>query len=238
VKRLVPVVLGCALAAPAPAQGIPAFSVAPPGDPPAPWRVSTLPKVPRHTRFTIAERAGARALRVEADASYANLMFRPAEGLEAGTLRWRWRVDSLSRDTDLARKAGDDAPARLCVLFDLPLARLRLGDRLAMRLARAWFDPALPGATVCYVWDARPAAEAWLPNAYTDRVRMRVLQSGVATDWKHESRDLRADFVHAFPDEAAAGPVPRILAIGIGADGDNTGARSLAWIGDVTLTAD
>lgn len=127
-------------------------------------------------------------------------------------------------------------PARLCVLFDLPLARLSFADRTALRLGRALFDPDLPAATICYVWDAKLAPGTWLPNAYTARVQMLVLQSGVAAEWKEERRDLRADFARAFPAEAANGPLPQLAAIGISADGDNTGAQSLAFFGDVRLT--
>lgn len=218
------------------AQSIAAFSTAAPGAPPAPWRIVTLPKIPKHTRFEIVARDDTRVLRVAADGSYANLLHELRADLDAAPiLRWRWRVEALSAATDLTRKDGDDVPARLCVLFDLPLARLSFADRTAVRLGRALFDPDLPAAAICYVWDARLAPGTWLPNAYTDRVRMLVLHNGVANEWREERRDLRADFARAFPAEAANGPLPRVAAIGISADGDNTGARSLAFFGDVQL---
>jgi hypothetical protein len=219
---------------------IPRFSTASPGDPPAPWRVVTLPKLPRHTRFAVVEHDGARVLRVEADGSYANLLLRfdRAPAVAAPVLRWRWRVDALSGATDITRKNGDDVPARVCVLFDLPLDRLSFGDRMALRMGRALFDPGLPAATLCYLWDAQVAPGTWLPNAYTARVMQQVLQRGPATGWKDERRDLRRDFAAAFPAEAANGPVPAIAAIGISADGDTTGARSLAFIGDLELASE
>ncbi len=226
------------VAIPAQAASLAAFSSAPLGDPPAPWRVVTLPKVPRHTRFTVVDQDGAHVLRVEADASYANLLVRvdrAAPDAHAAVLRWRWRVDALSNATDITRKNGDDLPVRVCVLFDLPLDRLAFGDRLALRMGRALFDPDLPAATLCYVWDAHLAPGTWLPNAYSARVMQQVLQRGVADGWKEERRDLRRDFAVAFPAEAANGPYPAIAAIGISADGDNTGARSLAFVGDLTL---
>lgn len=225
-------------AAPVAASAVAPFSGAPPGEPPAPWRIVTLPKIPRATSFRIVEQDGTRVLRVQADGSYANLLHDlQADPTATPILRWRWRVASLSEATDLTRRDGDDVPARLCVLFDLPLARLSVADRAAVRLARALFDPQLPAATICYVWDARLAPGTWLPNAYTARVQMLVLQRGVSADWKEERRDLRADFARAFPAEAAGGPLPPLRAIGISADGDNTGARSLAYFGDVRLEA-
>jgi hypothetical protein len=215
------------------------FSTADPGEPPAAWRLVTLPKIARHTRFSIVERDGARVLRVEADASYANLVHRvDVDAAQAPIMHWRWRVDVLSAQTDIKRKEGDDLPARMCVMFDLPLARLKIADRMAVVMGRALFDPGLPAATICYVWDAQVAAGTWLANAYTKRVMMLVLHRGVATDWENERRDLRADFARAFPVEAGNGPAPHVAAIAISADGDNTGARSLAFIGDIALEAE
>lgn len=177
-------------------------------------------------------------LRVDVDGSYANLLTQldpESADAHATTLRWRWRVETLSDRTDITRKDGDDVPARVCVLFDLPLERLRFGDRWGVRFARALFDPALPAATLCYVWDAHVAPGTWLPSAYTGRVMQQVLQRGASTEWKAEARDLRRDFAAAFPYEAANGPMPPIAAVGIAGDGDNTGARSLAFVGDVEL---
>jgi len=212
------------------------FSGAPPGAPPAPWRLVTLPKIARHTSFSIVDRDGSRVLQVEANGSYANLLHRVDADLAAApTLSWRWRVDVLSAQTDITRKEGDDLPARLCVMFDLPLSRLKATDRMAVIMGRTLFDPDLPAATICYVWDAHVAPGTWIANAYTARVMMLVLRRGPATGWEDERRDLRSDFAHAFPAEAAAGPAPHIAAVGISADGDNTGARSLAFIGDIVI---
>jgi hypothetical protein len=136
--------------------------------------------------------------------------------------------------TDITRKEGDDLPARLCVMFDLPLSRLKLGDRVAVLMGRTLFDPDLPAATICYVWDAHLAAGTWLPSAYTHRVMQLVLHRGVAQHWEQETRDLRSDFAQAFPAESA-GQAPHVAAIGIAADGDNTGAHSLAFIGDISI---
>ena len=222
---------------PASAQPVVAsFRQAEAGEPPRPWRLETLPKLPRHTRFEVVDVEGSRVLRVSADRSYANLLHPAA--LPAATLRWRWRVERQSGETDLTRKEGDDVPARLCALFDVPAERLSTGERWKLRLGRALFDPQLPAAAICYVWDARLPAGTWLPNAHTDRVQMLVLRSAAsghaAGRWFDEARDLRADFARAFPREAAGGVVP-LAAIAISADGDNAGVASVAYFGDVAL---
>ena len=227
---------------PPPAPPIAAFSGAADDAVPPPWRLVTLPKLPRHTRYRIEALDGERVLRVTTDGSYANLVHPLTADVRATpVLRWRWRVARLPEGTDLRRKDGDDVAARLCVLFDLPLERLSAGERIKVRLGRTLFDPALPAASICYVWDRDLAAGTWLPSVYTGRVQMLVLRSaasGHALDtWHAETRDLAADFARAFPDEAASGPLPPLLAIGVSGDGDNTGSRALAFFGDLSLRA-
>jgi len=215
------------------------FSQSAGGEPPRPWRLETLPKLPRHTSFEVVDLEGQRVLKVSADQSYANLLH-PVAAPAASSLRWRWRVERQSGATDLTRKEGDDVPARLCVLFDVPAERLSTGERWKLRLGRVLFDPQLPAAAICYVWDARLAAGTWLPNAHTDRVQMLVLRSAASGHstgrWFDEARDLGADFARAFPREAAGGRVP-LAAIALSADGDSTGASSVAYFGDVALDA-
>ena len=221
------------LAAPASPAALAAFSSAAAGAVPPPWRVVTLPKQPRHTRYEIVSFEGATVLRVTANASYANLLH-PRAGEPAQRLHWRWRVDRPIERADLRRKEGDDVPARVCVLFALPEDRMTLADRVRVALGRALFYPDLPAASICYVWDRQLAPGTWLGNAHTDRLQMLVLRRGGYGTWFEESRDLAADFAQAFPHEARAG-MPPLAAVGVSADGDNTGGASLAYFGDLRL---
>ena len=229
-----------ALAAPA-AVAQPAvapFSTAPGADLPAPWRVVTLPKIPRHTRYAIAENDGRRAVRAEADASYANVVHPLGEDIGAvPILRFAWRVDRFPSNSDLSTRKGDDVAAKVCVLFDVPLDRLSFVDRTKVQIGRRLFDRELPAATLCYVWDRTLPDGTWLDNAYTDRVRMLVLRSragGEQGRWFDERRDVRADFARAFPHEAAAG-LPKVAALAFATDADNTSSAALAWFGDMAF---
>lgn len=217
------------------------FSTASGAELPAPWRVVTLPKIPRHTRYAIAESDGRRAVQADADASYANVVHPVnADAARAPILRFAWRADRFPAGSDLTTKAGDDLAAKVCVLFDVPLERLSFADRAKVRLGRRLFDPELPAATLCYVWDRTLPSGRWLNNVYSDRVRMLVLRSvasGEQGRWFEERRDLRADFAHAFPAEAAGG-TPAIAAVAFATDADNTKSRAAAWFGDLSLAAE
>lgn len=205
---------------------------------PAPWKLVTLPKIPRHTVYRIELDEGRPVLRARADASYGTLVH-PLRADPAATpvLAWRWRVDETPARADLRSKAGDDLAAKVCVFFDLPLERLGAADRVKIRLGRSLFDPELPAATLCYVWDRTAVPGTLLANAYTDRVRYIVLRSESAGDlgrWTSERRRLDRDFAQAFGREAEGG-VPAISGVALATDSDNTGGTARASYGDLRL---
>ena len=220
---------------------ITAFSSATGTQLPAPWRIVTLPKIPRHTMYALAEADGRSVLRAEADRAYASAVHPVNADINAtSVLRFRWRADRFPAGSDLRTKAGDDVAAKVCLLFDLPLERLRLVDRVLIEIGRRRFDPELPTATLCYVWDRVLPAGTWLPNAYTDRVRLLVLrsaQAGEAGRWFEERRDVAADFRRAFAGEATD-RLPPLIALALATDADNTGDVALAWYGDLSLAAE
>ncbi|MGB5736545.1 MAG: DUF3047 domain-containing protein [Thiohalocapsa sp.] len=208
-------------------------SATPGGGLPSGWRLAKLPGVAA-TRFEMAEVDGVTALRMDAaDAGAA--LYRPVRIDPAQTpmLRWRWRADQLVDGADLRRKDGDDVPARLYVMFDYPLERLSLIERGQIKLARTVAGAMVPTAALCYVWDGRLAADTSLWNAYTDRVRVIVVESGKGRlgQWVDEQRDVAADFRAAFGEEA-----PPITGIAVGADTDQTGETVRGWFGDNTFS--
>jgi hypothetical protein len=234
-----------ALGAPAAAQSgaqagnITPFSQGAPGTAlPAPWKLVTLPKIPRHTVYRIEVDEGRPVLRAQAQASYGTLVHAlRADPAAMPVLAWRWRVDEIPAGADLRSKAGDDLAAKVCVFFDLPLERLGAADRVKIRLGRSLFDPELPAATLCYVWDRSLPRGTVLANAYTDRVRYIVLRSEAAGDlgrWSSERRRLDRDFALAFGAEAEGG-VPMLSGVALATDADNTGGSARASYGDLRL---
>ena len=231
--------------APAPPPGpqlLQVFSTAQSGVPPAPWRTVGLPDkaVPltdmQMTR-SMGGSEGAAVLQLRAEKSYGTLSHALPRVMPtaATTLAWRWRLDQPVAGANLRLKAGDDAALKVCAMFDMPLERLGLVERSLMRLARSRSGEPLPAATLCYVWDPTLAVGTLLPNAYTARVRYLILNGPESAlgQWHNQKRNLAADFLQAFGAESAT--VPALLAIVVGADADNTGNSSLAYIGDLLL---
>jgi hypothetical protein len=209
--------------------------LAPFGDaavPAAPWAFAGLPgQTLPATRFEVQAEDGRPVLRIEADRSYGNLMHR-LDGVAAGELSWRWRVERAVAAADLRTREGDDVALKVCALFDMPRERVPFAERQLLRLAESRTGQPLPSATLCYAWAPAWPAGTVVPNVYSRRVRYITL--GAPGDgWQGVRRDLGADFLSAFGGESAT--VPPLLAIAVGADADNTQGRGLGFIADLRL---
>ena len=204
--------------------------------PAAPWRALGLPHQTKpFTRFSVVELDGHRALRIEADASYGNLVHPLQWSTASAHLAWQWRVDELNRAVDLHVRQGEDTALKVCVLWDLPIKQVPFLERQFLRLARANSDVYLPAATVCYVWDAHLPPGTALDSPFTRRLHFIVLRSGDAPlhQWTAERRDIVADFRRLFGGETDS--LPPIIGIAVGADADNTHGHSLAHVADLVL---
>ena len=238
-KRLLAIALLCignALQAggDAPAQPM-AFSSASPGSAiPPPWTFNILPNVQRATRFDLVRDGNqATVLRAVSESAAATLTHKlHVDPAASPDLAWRWKVSRVLDSADLGRKETDDYAARVYVLFDYPVEKLPLSDRVKISLVRAFYGQELPAAALCYVWDNRHPAGVSAWSAYTDRVRMIVVESGRqhVGEWRLEQRDVAADFRTAFGEEA-----PPIIGIALAADTDNTGESVTAWFGDLNF---
>jgi len=195
------------------------------------WRVAGLPrqKMPL-TRYGVARVDGVDALRIEAAASYGNLVHDMPGRPAPARLRWRWRLDEPNAAVDLSSKAGDDAAVKVCLAFELPLERVPFVERQLLRLARAQSGEPLPAATLCWVWGGAEARGAAIDNPYSRRVRVIVLRNRGDGNgrWFEEDRDVAADWRRAFGDESAQ--VPPLAAVIVAADADNTGGASVAHV--------
>jgi hypothetical protein len=200
------------------------------------WRVVTLPaQKPPVTRYTAERVDGRDAVRVEAAASYGNLVYGLPGVAAPRTLRWAWRMGQPNAAADLRVKSGDDAAVKVCLSFDLPMSAVPFVERQLLRLARSRTGENLPAATLCWVWAGAEERGTRLDNAYSRRVRTIVLRnrSDAPGPWQAESRDVAADFLRAFGDESPT--VPPLTAVIVAGDADNTGGRSLAHVTDLAF---
>jgi len=191
------------------------------------WSEQRLSKA-KPVRYALETDDGRAVVRAES-ADAASSLLRRLDLPGAGRLSWRWKVSHVLTKADLRHKSGDDFAARVYLTFDAPETGFSLADRLGLSLARLTYDPTLPSAALCYVWDNHTPVGTVVPSAYTDRVRMIVLESGGAHagEWREESRDVAADYRAAFGQ-----PVPRLTGIALMSDTDQTGDSVTAWYAD------
>lgn len=196
----------------------------------------------RHTRYSLVEDEGAIVLRAQAEASTSGLVRELL--VDARThpmLHWRWKAMNLVAKGDLASKAGDDFAARVYVAFDLDLDTLPAGERMKLSLARLLYGDRVPLAVLCYVWDARAPLDTFASNAYTDRVRMIVAESGAARvgRWVAVERNVFRDYQRAFGGTGGAPAVPpavpAVSAVIVSTDTDNSGESVEAFYGDISF---
>jgi hypothetical protein len=205
-------------------------------EPPQPWGFVGLPgQTKPKTRFSVVEIDGRKALRIEANESYGNIVHPMQFSGPKATLSWQWKVETPVPAPDLRTRQGDDTSVKVCVFFDMPLDLVPFVERQLQKIAQSKTTDPLPNATVCYVWDPTLAAGTELDNAFTRRMRYIVLESGAdkVGKWMTEKRNVMADFTRLFGAESPK--VPPIMGIAIGADADNTHTRSVAYVANIAL---
>ena len=87
-----------------------------------------------------------------------------------------------------------------------------------------------PGGAITYIWESKTPKGSVVPNPYTDRVRMIVVESGASrlNQWIQEERNIYEDYKTAFKQEP-----PFISGVAIMTDSDNTGESATAFYGDI-----
>ncbi|ADL55920.1 DUF3047 domain-containing protein [Gallionella capsiferriformans] len=197
---------------------------------PAPWQVVQLDKKIAPTRYQLKFWDGVLAIEANAERSMA-LLARPVEIdlNRTPVLCWRWRVDASLVKADMASKAGDDYAARVYLSFALPPEEMGFVLRSQLKLARAIWGDAVPDAAINYVWDNRYPVGTRKPNAYTERTRMIVAESGNdnAGRWVVARHDVQQDVITEF-----GSPLARMIQISVASDTDNTGETARAGFAD------
>ncbi len=197
---------------------------------PAPWKIVQLNKKLPPTRYQLRQWDGVFAIEATADRSMA-LLARPVEVDLNSTpvLCWRWRIDAPLVMADMATKAGDDYAARVYVSFDMPPSELSFMTRAKLKLARSIYGDAVPDAAINYVWDNRYPVGTRKPNAYTDRTRMIVAETGAANaaQWVVARHDVQQDMIAEFGSNQA-----RMIQLSVASDTDNTKEHAHAGFAD------
>lgn len=233
------VVLWAALsAAPAWAEGgavieVGKFSASEPGTGlPEGWKPLTFKKISKLTTYELVKNGEQVVVKATSDASASGLTKEvKIDPREFPVVRWKWKVENLLKASDVTRKDGDDYPARLYITFEYDPDKVGVGKKLKYKAGRVLFGD-IPIGAINYVWERKAPVGAIIDNAYTDFVKMVVVESGPQKIgvWTDESRNIYEDYKKAFGEEP-----PLINGVAIMSDTDNTKERVVAYYGDIVF---
>ena len=223
-----------AYAQPGPAVEAGKFSSAEPGvSPPPGWKPLTFKNIEKHTVYSLVKDGDTVVVKAESRASASGLIREiRIDPKEYPLVRWRWKVENILKKGDVRKKEGDDYPARIYITFEYDPEKLSFSDRVKFGLGKAFYGQYPPLAALNYIWESRAAKGTLLPNPFTDRVMMFVVESGEEKlgQWVSEERNIYQDYKKAFGEEP-----PVISGVAIMTDTDNTGESAVAFYGDIVF---
>jgi len=208
------------------------FSAATVGDTlPADWKPLTFNKIERHTTYGLVNDDNIVVVKAVSVASASGLTREiKINPKEYPIVQWRWKVSNILKKGDVHRKEGDDYPARIYITFEYDPSKLSFFEKAKYKTIKLLYGQYPPLGAINYIWESKAPAGTIVPNPYTDRVIMFVVESGPSklNQWVNEERNIFEDYKKAFGQEP-----PMISGIAIMTDTDNTGESATAYYGDI-----
>ena len=130
-------------------------------------------------------------------------------------LSWHWKVEHILTKGDARKKEGDDFAARVYVIF----------PHLIFWKTKA----------ITYIWANKLSRGHAVHNPFTSNSIMIAVESGstLSGKWVQERRDILKDYRKYFGQDP-----PRVGAIAIMTDTDNTGEEATAWYGPIRVLSE
>ena len=197
------------------------------------WYPWTLTPNKNKTNYILKKYQGKTVIHADADSSASGLMVplkpRTVQGKE---LIWEWKALGHIEKADNTQGSTDDAPLRIMLAFDGDKSKLSLKDQMAFELAHLISGQEMPYATLMYIWSSQKQEMPIIPNRYTSRLKMIVVDSGEehVGQWRRHQRNIEKDYREAFQEEPG-----KLIAVGILTDTDNTKSLVKAIYGDIEI---
>jgi len=199
------------------------------------WKQLFFRKIPVHTTYTVVQEADNYVVMAVSSASASAIVKEVPVPLKAfPILSWRWKVERTLRKADARSKKGDDYPARIYIAFKYDPSKASPWMRAKYGLGKALYGEYPPHAALNYIWDNKLPVGTALDNAYTDRVKMVVVETGDAKAgrWVVERRNVYEDYRNLYGEEP-----PELQFVALMTDTDNTGESATAWYDDLIFLA-
>ncbi|PKN69987.1 MAG: hypothetical protein CVU54_08120 [Deltaproteobacteria bacterium HGW-Deltaproteobacteria-12] len=200
------------------------------------WKPLTFPKIPRHTEYRIEKEGSKNILVAEANASASGLIYNKSFNInKTPIIKWRWKVSNIFQAGDEKKKSGDDYPLRIYVVFKYNPEKAGAFEKVQYAAVKLIYGEYPPHSSLNYIWANKKYPENILPNTYTAKAQMILLQRGPdrTGQWIDERVNALADYRKAFGAEP-----PVEASIAIMADSDNTGEKSKGYVDFIEVSAD
>src|SRR3989442_12346796 len=200
------------------------------------WKPLTFKKIEKHTAYTVVKDGESTAVKAVSEASASGLTRELKINLkEYPIVHWQWKVANVLQKGDVTRKEGDDYPARIYITFEYDSSKVGFFDKAKYELIKLLYGRYPPVAAINYIWESKAPKGTVVPNPYTERVKMIVVESGVGrrNQGVSEERNVYEGYQKAFGDEP-----PLISGVAIMTDTHNTGEAATAFYGDIVFKKD
>jgi hypothetical protein len=200
---------------------------------PAGWQPLTFKKIPRHTAYTLVKDEDRIVVKAVSRASSSGLTKEMRlDPREYPVIEWQWKIANILKKGDVAKKEGDDYPARIYITFEYDPGKVSFFKKAQYETVKLLYGRYPPLGAINYIWESKAPVGTLVPNSYTNQVFMFVLESGQEklNTWVGEKRNVYEDYKKAFGEEP-----PMISGVAIMTDTDNTGESATAYYGDISF---
>jgi hypothetical protein len=198
------------------------------------WKPVTFPKITQHTSYVIQSDKDGSFLRAESSASASGLVWKRTFSVyEYPKARWRWKVDNVYQTAARpVSKSCDDYPVRVYFVFEYQPENSSLVDRIKYGAAKTIYGEYPPHSALNYVWSSTDWGRDIITSPYTGKMRLIALRRGREGlgQWQNEEVNVLEDYRRAFGVDP-----PRTATVAIMNDSDDTGERSVSYVGFVEV---
>jgi hypothetical protein len=199
------------------------------------WKPLTFPKIPRHSIYKIQKEGENSFLVAQADNSASGIICTRVFNIyKTPIIKWKWKISNTYQAGDEKKKSGDDYPLRIYVVFKYDPKTAGIFERAQYNALKLIYGEYPPHSSINYIWANKKYPERILPNPYTAKTQMVLLQKGSerAGVWIEEKANALEDYRQAFGKEP-----PYEASIAVMSDADNTGEKATGYVDYIEVSA-
>jgi hypothetical protein len=199
------------------------------------WKPFTFPKIQRHSTYSIQKEDWKSYLVATADNSVSGIIHNKSFNIyKMPIVKWKWKISNIYLTGDEKKKSGDDYPLRIYIVFKYNPEKAGIFERVQYNTMKLIYGEYPPHSSLNYIWANKKYPERILPNTYTAKTQMILLQKGSehAGFWIEERVNALEDYRKAF----GANP-PEEARLAIMSDADNTGEKATGYVDYIEVSA-